>query len=136
MSEIVKVKFGIMPIAHDSFETATQASKRPELAFINGKILVAYEFNGHDLVLRLDNAECYISIGANCITWLVGDNFLLSDKSNPPLDIIFEYPTGEIQVWDWKSKFESLIGKKLHFLQVISSCFYIQKTRKSTFSIV
>ena len=114
MSEIFKVKFGIMQIAHDSFASATQGSKKQELALINGQILVAYEFNGHDLVLRLDNTECcYISIGINCITWLVGDNILLSDKSNPSLDITFEYPTGETQVWDWKIKLDGLIGKKI-----------------------
>lgn len=114
MSELIKVRFGILAITHDSFERAIQGASRQELVVVNGQILVEYEFNGHDLVLRLDNNKCcYISIGDNCITCSVGDNFRLSEKSNLPTDAIFEYPSGENQEWDWKIKLEGLIGKKI-----------------------
>lgn len=136
MSKIIKVRFVIIAIAHDSFASATQESKGQELALINGKILAGYEFSGHDLILRLNNSACCcISIGANCITWFVRESYRRSDKPNPPTDITFEYPSGEHQAWDWKNKLEELIGKKLYFLQTSSSCFYIQKIRKSIFSI-
>lgn len=114
MSKIIKVRFVIIAIAHDSFASATQESKGQELALINGEILAGYEFSGHDLILRLNNSACCcISIGANCIRWFVRESYRKSDKPNPPTDITFEYPSGEHQAWDWKNKLEELIGKKI-----------------------
>jgi len=94
-NEIIHVKFGIIAIAHDSFASATKQLTSQEFALVNGQTVLTYQFNGHELVISFDNHKvCQISSGANRINWMVADSVQLNDKSNPPQNIVFEYPNG------------------------------------------
>ncbi|PUA26869.1 MAG: hypothetical protein B0W54_20815 [Cellvibrio sp. 79] len=116
MSEIIKVKLGIIAEAHDSFFSATKELSKQEFNAVNGRILKSYEFNGHELIIYLDNHKaCYVSTGENRINWILADSFQLNDKCHIPTNIIFEYFNGVQEPWDLSNKLEKLIGKKIAF---------------------
>lgn len=138
MNEIIHVKFGIIAIAHSSFASATKELASQEFALVNGQTVLAYKFNGHELVISFDNHKvCKIFGGANRINWMVADSFQLNDKFNPPQNIVFEYSNGERDAWDWKNKFDGLIGKKIAFSPSEQYLFlYSEDKREHMFDFV